>query len=137
MTSTSEQTEKKMTLWKEPTMRFLVELLTWGYLVLAGYWYLTILSMAMLSTINFRGDKKPADVGGPGYMAPGWARIATEFSFGVLGIWAAWLYLGSIGGIIQLILTLTSFFLDRKRWWWMLGKLPEPPLYVTYVHKTR
>ena len=57
-----------------------------------------------------------------------------EFTSGVLGITAVFVYLDLAGGIPQEVITLVAFFLDRKRWLWMIGKLKEPPNYVIIVH---
>ncbi len=109
--------------------RFLTELTTWVWLFLAGFWYLTILSLVALAAFNFPGDKKVQ-----GIIVPGWIRISIEIFSGLLGIFGAWVLIGDLGTLFQSILVVVTFFLDRERWKWMLGWHSEAPSYVQAVH---
>ena len=129
-----------------PIMRFVVEFTTWIWLLLIGIetfgfkvinpdnrmifdsWVflgLLIVSLFLLSQLNFPGDKKPH-----GKMVTGWQRIIVELFSASLGIFAAWVIFGSLGTIFQTVLSLFSFFLDRERWKWFLGRRKSPPDFV-------
>ena len=142
----SDNTSKKGILLLPPTMRFIVELSTWTWLILAGFkyslswyyaifWVLAVVSIASLASLNYPGDKRDASAKQIGLTVPGWLRVSIEFISGSLGVTAAFFYVGLAGGIPQLTVTLVAFFLDRKRWMWMFGILAEPPDYVTIVLK--
>ena len=133
--------EKANPIHPAPIMRFLVELSTWLWLLLVGLglavdtgrqilpsWFfliLLVLSLALLSQLNFPGDKKPH-----GKMVGGEVRISVEIFSALLGIFGAWTLFGTSGIFFQLILTLFSFYFDRDRWKWFLGMNTEPPDFV-------
>jgi hypothetical protein len=124
-----------------PIMRFLVELTTWVWLLLISlglaidstrhtlpnwfFFLLLLLSLVLLSQLNFPGDKKPH-----GKMVRGEIRIFVEIFSAILGIFGAWILFNSLGVVLQLALTLLSFYLDLDRWKWFLGKNEVPPNYV-------
>ncbi|MHA2346802.1 MAG: hypothetical protein ACXACP_08805 [Candidatus Hodarchaeales archaeon] len=129
-----------------PLMRFIIELTTWTWLLVIGltffnvtfitqkenpigeswiYLLLLLLSLFLLSQFNFPGDKKPH-----GKMVSGTIRIAVEFFSASLGIIAAWVLFGMIGIVLQTVISVIAFYLDRDRWRWMLGQLKIPPDYV-------
>ncbi len=124
-----------------PVMRFLVELTTWIWLLVAGLGFATgserqvlpawvfllllVISMFLLSQLNFPGDKKTH-----GKMVRDEIRILVEISSSLLGIFGAWILFGLLGFVSQLILTLISFYLDRDRWKWFLGRNKILPDYV-------
>ncbi|MHA1975448.1 MAG: hypothetical protein ACW98F_08105 [Candidatus Hodarchaeales archaeon] len=115
-----------------PVMRFVVELTTWTWLILLGiqvvddsermifdswiFLILLLLSLFLLSQMNFPGDKKPH-----GKMVTGWQRILVEIFSASLGIFAAWVIFGPLGVMFQTGISILSFFLDRERWKWFLG----------------
>ncbi|MHA2224711.1 MAG: hypothetical protein ACXAC8_05880 [Candidatus Hodarchaeales archaeon] len=133
-----------------PVMRFAVELTTWIWLLLIGiqvvdtqerlvfdswvFLVLFVLSIFLLSQLNFPGDKKPH-----GKMVTGWQRITVEVFSSSLGMFAAWVIFGMIGVFFQIGISFFSFYLDRERWKWFLGFREEPPEYVlalgNYYHK--
>ncbi len=136
-----------MKLMIPPTMRFLTELATWTWLLLAaifvcwGFGLLLPLSLLSLAILNFPGDKRSTDSKGLGFAVPGWTRISVEILSAGLGLFAAYfygqfLYMGIVIFLPQLGITLIAFALDFKRWMWMLGKWEHAPDYVTTVHKT-
>ena len=124
-----------------PIVRFFLELTTWIWLLLIGlglavgsnrqilpawvFLLLLVISLVLLSQFNFPGDKKPH-----GKMVRGEVRILVEVSSSILGIIGVWILFGTFGSFFQLILTIYSFYLDRDRWKWFLGKNKEPPIYV-------
>jgi len=124
-----------------PIMRFFVELTTWIWLLLIGlglviesesqiipawvFLLLLVLSVVLLSQLNFPGDKKPH-----GKMVKGEVRILIEVFSALLGIFGAWILFDILGVFLQTGLTLLSFYLDLDRWKWFLGKNEEPPEYV-------
>ncbi|MCH8907108.1 MAG: hypothetical protein IH840_08465 [Candidatus Heimdallarchaeota archaeon] len=124
----------KKTVFGPPIFRLLTEVTTWVWLFLT-IWPLAFLAMASVALLNFPGDKKPAEMGVIGKAVPGWVRIFVEISSGMLGIFVAWLLFDAFGFNIQVGLTSFSFYLDRHRWRWMLGRLETPPNYVTATHK--
>jgi hypothetical protein len=115
--------------------RFLAELTTWIVLIVAGYWYVTIASVLVFALVNFNGDKKPKDAEMAGVYVKGWIRIAVELGFGLIGCGVSIYYFNNILSVILCAIILVSFFLDRERWLWMLGKRDDAPPYVIYVHK--
>ncbi|PWI48469.1 hypothetical protein CEE45_06175 [Candidatus Heimdallarchaeota archaeon B3_Heim] len=138
--------EIRDTLHIAPIMRFVVEFSTWIWLLLLGiesigisllsshdrkifpswvYLILLGLSLFLLSQFNFPGDKKPH-----GKMVQGWQRILVEIFSATLGIFAAWVIFGLFGAILQAMISILSFFLDRERWKWFLGIRKEPPIFV-------
>lgn len=138
--------EIRKTLHIAPVMRFVVESTTWIWLLLLGlgvfgisvvqaedrlildswvFLLLLVLSLFLLSQFNFPGDKKPH-----GKMVLGWQRILVEMFSAGLGIFAAWVIFGLLGFILQMGISLLSFFLDRERWKWFLGYREEPPEFV-------
>jgi hypothetical protein len=124
-----------------PIMRFLVELTTWIWLLMISlglaidssrhalpnwfFFLLLLLSLGMLSQLNFPSDKKPH-----GKMVRGEIRIFVEIFSSILGIFGAWILFDNLGGFLQLVLTLISFYLDLDRWKWFLGRNEVPPDYV-------
>lgn len=120
-------------LWLPPAFRFITELATW-ILLLIYKWPLIILSVPLLSMLNYPGDKRSVEQGVTGLAVPGWIRISVEFFSAILGIFAAFMVFGVIGLGLQTLITSFSFFLDKDRWLWMLGK-KDIPDFVTYVYK--
>jgi hypothetical protein len=136
----------KQTLFLQPLFRFLMELTAWSWFLFlaiialgqsnlvnfAIYFSTLILSIALLATLNFPGDKHkdgPVNI-------PGWARILNEwFSGGLLSIIGAYLLFQEIGAVLQFILILIVIVLDRKRYAWMLGFSDTAPEYVTMLKK--
>jgi hypothetical protein len=138
--------EKLNPIHPAPIMRFMIEFTTWTWLLVISLTYfgfdliileenligepwiylvLLIASLVLLSQFNFPGDKKPH-----GKLVSGRIRISIEIFSASLGVLSAWFLFGLIGIIIQVILTLSVFYLDRDRWRWMLGRLVAPPDYV-------
>ena len=121
-----------------PIMRFFVELTTWIWLLMIGvglandserqilpgwvFLLLLVISMFLLSQLNYPGDKKPH-----GKMVKGEIRIMVEVFSSLLGILGAWILFGNFGVLLQAVLTLTSFYLDLERWKWFLGRNELPP----------
>lgn len=130
----SEENHSKFVM-AAPTSRFLVELTAWIWFIVAGFWYLTIISMFSFSLMNFDGDKKPVGSKMPGILITGWQRIALEWVWGWIGVIVVYLYFDSKFFILQFLLVLVSQILDRHRYYWMLGRTDKPPEYVTIVHK--
>ena len=118
-----------------PLFRFLAELTTWIVLIITGFWYFTVLSMLTFALVNFNGDKKAKDSEMAGIYVKGWIRILIELGFGLIGCGFSIYYFDAIVAIILCSIIVLSFFLDRERWLWMLGKRDDPPAYVIYVHK--
>jgi hypothetical protein len=124
-----------------PIMRFFVELTTWIWLLMIGvglaidserqilpawvFLLLLVISMFLLSQLNFPGDKKPH-----GKMVKGEIRIIVEVFSSLLGILGAWILFDNFGVLLQTVFTLTSFYLDLDRWKWFLGRNELPPSYV-------
>ncbi len=141
------EASKSKVLFLPPLMRFIVELTIWIWLLLAAifvYWgfaLLLALSLLSLALLNYPGDKRSVDSKNIGLSIPGWTRISVEIVSTGLGINAGFfygehIYIGLVILIPQIVITLISFSLDFKRWLWMLGKLDDPPNYVTAVHKS-
>lgn len=124
---------RKGKVYPAPAMRFLLELITWGLLLFAGYWYLMAVIILALSQFNFPGDKKPVELRKPGIMVPGFVRLFVEFVGAGLGIFVAivmggfWIY-----AVIPLIAL--WIVLDFTRMLWMLGLKDEPPQHVTAIY---
>ena len=118
-----------------PLFRFLAELTTWIVLIITGFWYFTVLSMLTFALVNFNGDKKAKDSEMAGIYVKGWIRILIELGFGLIGCGFSIYYFDAIVAIILCSIIVLSFFLDREKWLWMLGKRDDPPAYVIYVHK--
>ncbi|OLS25262.1 MAG: hypothetical protein HeimC2_19380 [Candidatus Heimdallarchaeota archaeon LC_2] len=131
---TTEENQSKFVMLP-PLSRFLVELTAWIWFIVAGFWYLTIISMLSFSLMNFDGDKKPVGSKMPGILIKGWQRIGLEWIWGWIGVIVVYLNFDLIYFIIQLVLVLLSQILDRHRYYWMLGKNDTPPKYVIIVHK--
>ena len=133
--------EKANPIHPAPIMRFLVELSTWIWLLMISlglaidssrhtlpdwlFFLLLLLSLGMLSQLNFPGDKKPH-----GKSVRGEVRIFVEIFSSLLGIIGAWILFDNLGAFLQLLLTLFSFYLDLDRWKWFLGRNEVPPDYV-------
>jgi hypothetical protein len=126
--SQGREDSSRSAIFLPPLFRFIVELTTWVWLFLAGFWYLTIASALALGIFNFPGDKKIEAIA-----VPGWFRIAVEIISGSVGVFAAWLLFGNLA-ILQLILVISAFLLDRERWQWMLGRREIAPDYVKIIH---
>ena len=120
-------------LWLPPTMRIIVEFITWLLLLFLNP-ILFLLSLISLALLNFPGDKKPLTEKTTGFAVPGLLRIVIEVNSAIMGIIAAYIWFSTLGLVFQLSITMFSFYLDFDRWGWMLGKKPMPD-YVSYVHR--
>ena len=142
---TTSTSKSRIILFIPPALRFIVELATWVWLIFAGFrytifWVLLPISVGSLALLNFPGDKKPKSQRVTGIAVKGWIRVLIEISSAILGISAAFIatipfYYGIVSGIPQLIVTIILFLLDGRRLLWMLGRRPEPPLYVKVAHQ--
>ena len=122
----SQKNSLMIKLLLPPTLRFLLELTTWIWLLLAGFWYLTLLSIFALSIFNAKDDKKFE-----GIQVPGYFRVLIELLSALLGIIGAYLYFHLLLiGFLQCILVLFTLVLDKDRLKWLLGIDAYPPLYV-------
>lgn len=142
----SEASKSKF-LFLPPLMRFILELTTWIWLLLAaifihyGFAFLLAFSVLSLALLNTPGDKRSADSKNLGPSIPGWVRVSVEVLSASLGMFGAfyfgqYIFIGLVVLIPQIVITLISFSLDFKRWLWLLGKLDDPPNYVLVVHKS-
>jgi len=140
-------TKKSLFLLLPPTMRFITELSTWLWLLLAaiyvcyGFGILLPISLFSLGFLNFPGDKRSIESKNLGFSVPGWTRISVEILSATMGLFGAYYFGGYIYVSLavflpQLAVTLITFSLDFKRWMWMLGKRKQAPEYVTVVHKS-
>ena len=138
--------KKSLVLFIPPTMRFLTELSTWIWLLLSaifvcyGFGILLAISLTSLGFLNFPGDKRSADSKNIGLSVPGWTRVGVEILSAAMGLVGAYyfgeyMYSWMVVFLPQLGITLISFYLDFKRWLWMLGRRDQTPEYVTVVHK--
>ena len=131
---------QKQIIFLPPLFRFLMELTAWGYFIILTftvdflYIIVTLISIFLLASFNFSGDKKndgPINI-------PGWTRILNEwFSGGLLSIFGAYLLWQEVGAILQIILILFVIILDRKRYYWMLGYSNTAPEYVTVLREMK
>jgi hypothetical protein len=118
-----------------PLFRFLTELTTWSWFLIATFTVHLIyvggflLSIGLLGSFNAQGDKRKE---GP-VVVPGYLRIGIEIFSGLLGIFAAWILFAEVGVLLQFSLTLFSFIIDYERWLWLLGVRPTPPESVSYL----
>ncbi|MHA1990982.1 MAG: hypothetical protein ACW98A_08460 [Candidatus Hodarchaeales archaeon] len=137
---------KSQTIFLPPLFRFLMEATAWTYFLFLAinsfgqsdlvnfviFISILILSIALLATFNFPGDKKKEGL----VNIPGWARILNEwFSGGLLSIIGAYLLFQEVGAVLQFVLILVVIVLDRKRYSWMLGFTDTAPDYVTVLRE--
>ncbi|MFW9929711.1 MAG: hypothetical protein ACFFD1_09990 [Candidatus Thorarchaeota archaeon] len=121
-----------LNIYLAPTLRFLVELTTWSWFLLAAlmkdtvYILFFFLSVFLLAVFNFPGDKMKD---GP-INVQGWVRISIEAFSALLGVFGAWVLFGDIGLLLQLTLTIFVFIVDFERLRWMLGLRKNPPIWV-------
>ena len=109
-----------------PAFRFIVEITTWVWLLFAGFWYLSLLSFFVLGIFNVKDDKNFE-----GILVPGYLRVFFEYFSAFLGILSAYLYFHLLLlAVLQSILVLITFILDKERLKWFLGVNKYPPLYV-------
>ncbi|MFW9855511.1 MAG: hypothetical protein ACFFFG_10645 [Candidatus Thorarchaeota archaeon] len=119
-----------------PLFRFLLELTTWLWFIIAAiyvHWIFIsgfILSAALLGAFNAPGDKSRE---GPIPVA-GYHRVTIEIFSGFLGVIGAGVLFKELGLILQLALTVVVFILDYERWAWLLGLRTKPPESVTKIH---
>ena len=117
-----------------------MELTAWLWLLVVGitsdpvFLILFIVSISVMATMNFPGDKKHD---GP-IAVPGWLRIFNELVFaGLLSIVGSYLLFGVNGFIIQSLLVILVIIFDFPRYFWMLGLKKVPPASVTYLRNNR
>lgn len=135
-----DKSDLRLSLFISPTLRFIMELTCWIWLLIAGltiniiYLGLFLLSVSLMATLNFPGDKKHD---GP-VSIPGWLRIFNELMFaGLLGIFGSFLLFEINGIIIQSVIVILVIIFDFSRYLWMLGFKNNPPKYVSYWKNTK
>ena len=136
----SQQSNLKLSLFISPSLRFIMELTAWCWILIAGltidiiYLVFFVLSVLLMATMNYPGDKKHD---GP-ISIPGWLRIFNELTFaGLLSIYGSYLLFGLTGFIIQLLIVLLVILFDFPRYLWMTGFKKTPPAYITYWNFNR
>lgn len=136
----SQHSNLNLSLFISPSLRFIMELTAWLWLLVIGiiidplYLILFIVSLSVMATMNYPGDKKHD---GP-ISIPGWLRIFNELVFaGLLSIFGAYLLFGVNGLIVQSIIVLLVIIFDFPRYLWMLGYKENPPDYVTIIHNEK
>ena len=136
----SQQSNLNLSLFISPSLLFIMELTAWLWLLVIGitvdpvYVILFIVSLSVMATMNYTGDKKHD---GP-ISVPGWLRIFNELFFaGLLSVFGAYLLFGVNGLIVQLIIVILVIIFDFPRYLWMLGFKKNPPAYVTMIRNNK
>ncbi|MFW9779346.1 MAG: hypothetical protein ACFFE8_10880 [Candidatus Heimdallarchaeota archaeon] len=122
-----------------PLFRFLIELTTWLWFIIAAitvhviFFVGFILSAVLLGAFNAPGDKTRE---GP-INVTGYHRVTIEIFSGFLGVIGAWVLFKEPGLILQSVVTLVAFTLDFERWAWLLGLRTTPPESITRIHSMK
>ncbi|MHA2503145.1 MAG: hypothetical protein ACXAE3_09760 [Candidatus Kariarchaeaceae archaeon] len=116
-------------------LRFIMELFSWIWMVIAQGWIILIISVLSLALLNVPGDKKPVSERVIGIPVPGLLRIFVELGTAIIGVLTAFWLVGWFPGLLQLGIVAMYLKTDGERLKWFAGLRSDIPEYMLELHK--